>query len=179
VGNAARSWTRECYARRVNAPSDIQLRPVTPDNYRACIELRVRPEQSTFVAPNLNSLAEAYAYPAAEARLIYRGDEPVGFLLFHPIDPDRPADGHLIVRFMIDHRFQGQGLARPALRAAIDWIARERGVDRVRLSVVPENDRARALYRSEGFTETGELDHGELVMVASISNRTPGGSGTG
>jgi diamine N-acetyltransferase len=117
------------------------------------------------VAPNVNSLAEAYVYPAAEARMIYRGDAPVGFVLFHPITPERPADGHCIVRFMIDHRFQGQGIGRPALKAAVDWIAREYGVDRVRLSVVPENERARALYRAEGFAETGEVDHDELVMV--------------
>ena len=152
---------------------------MTPENYRACIDLRVLPEQSNFVAPNLNSLAEAYVYPAAAARLIYRGDEPVGFVLFHPVTPEHPEDGHGIVRFMIDHRFQGQGLSRPALRAAVDWIVREHGSDRVRLSVVPENDRARALYRSEGFAETGELDHGEVVMVKPISRRTPGGSGTG
>jgi diamine N-acetyltransferase len=143
----------------------IELRPVTPDNYRACIAMTVLPEQSGFVAPNLNSLAEAYVWPAGEARLIYRDDEPVGFVLFHPIEPERPAEGHCIVRFMVDQRFQGQGIARPALRAAVAWIRQEHHVDRVRLSVVPENDRARALYRSEGFTETGEVDNGEIVMV--------------
>jgi diamine N-acetyltransferase len=152
---------------------------VTPDNFRACIDLQVRPDQRTFVAPNLNSLAEAYVYPAAEARMIYRGDEPVGFVLFHPVTPERPADGHCIVRFMVDHRFQGQGIARPALRAAVDFIAREHTVDQVRLSVVPENERARALYRSEGFAETGELDHGELVMVKPISSPRLGASGSG
>jgi diamine N-acetyltransferase len=155
-----RPWTRACYNSTV-----VELRPVTPDNYRACIEMTVSPEQRGFVAPNLNSLAEAYAYPAAEARVIYRGDDPVGFVLFHPIEPKRPADGHCIVRFMVDHRYQGQGIGRPALRAAIAWIRQEQHVDRVRLSVVPENERARALYRSEGFTETGELDDGEVVMV--------------
>ncbi len=138
---------------------------MTPDNYRACIEMTVLPEQRGFVAPNLNSLAEAYAHPAGEARLIYRDDEPVGFVLFHPIAPERPAEGHCIVRFMVDRRYQGQGIARPALRAAVEWIRRERQVHRVRLSVVPQNDRARALYRSEGFRETGELDDGEVVMV--------------
>jgi diamine N-acetyltransferase len=153
----------------MSGSSEIELRPVTAANYKACIELTVLPAQSGYVAPNLKSLAEAYAYPDAEARMIYRGDEPVGFVLFHPVTPERPADGHCIVRFMIDHRFQGQGIGRPALRAAVDWIARERGVDRVRLSVVPENSPARNLYRSEGFTETGEIDHGEIVMVKPLS----------
>jgi len=114
---------------------------------------------------------EIYVWPAGEAaRLIYRGEEPVGFVLFPPRSSRKsPADGHCIVRFMIDHRFQGQGIGRHGLRAAVDWIARERGVDRVRLSVVPENTPARSLYRSEGFTETGEIDHGEIVMVKTLS----------
>jgi diamine N-acetyltransferase len=178
-GKCGRSWIRNWYWWRVNASSGIELRPVTAENYRACIALEVLPEQRTFVAPNLNSLAEAYVYPAAEARMVYRGEEPVGFVLFHPVTPDRPADGHCIVRFMVDHRFQGEGIARPALRAAVDFIVREHGADRVRLSVVPENERARALYRSEGFIETGDLDDGELVMIKTISSPTPAGSGTG
>jgi diamine N-acetyltransferase len=69
---------------------------------------------------------------------------------------------------MIDQRFQGRGLGRQALEAAVEWIVRERGVDRVRLSVVPSNEPARALYRSAGFVETGELDDGDLVMVRSV-----------
>jgi len=156
-----RPWRPACY----NSCVVVELRPVTPDNYRACIEMTVRPEQRGFVAPNRHSLAEAYVHPAAEPRLIYRDDEPVGFVMFHPVDPERPADGHGIVRFMIDERHQGQGLARPALRAALEWIREQHHVDRVRLSVVPENEQARALYRAEGFAETGEMDHGEVVMV--------------
>ena len=60
---------------------------------------------------------------------------------------------------------QSRGLGRQALEAAVGWIAREHGADRVRLSVVPQNEQARALYRSAGFVETGEVDDGELVMV--------------
>jgi diamine N-acetyltransferase len=152
----------------MSASSEIELRPVTVENYKACIQLAVLPSQSGYVAPNVNSLAEIYVWPAGEARLIYRGEEPVGFVLFHPITPESPADGHCIVRFMVDHRFQRQGIGRPALRAAVDWIAREKGVDLVRLSVVPENAPARHLYASEGFAETGEIDHGEIVMVKKL-----------
>lgn len=148
--------------------SDIELRPVTPDNFRPCLRLEVRPEQRSFVAPAVESLAEAYVYPDAEAQAVYRGEELVGLLLFHPIDKDRPSDGHCIVRFMIDQRFQGQGLGRLGLRAAVDWIVREHRVDTVRLSVVAENAAARALYRSEGFAENGELDDGELFMIQKI-----------
>jgi diamine N-acetyltransferase len=146
----------------------VELRPITADNFRAVIALEVRPEQSGFVAPNVRGIAETHIYPDAEPRAVYDGDEPVGFVLFHPIDKDRPAEGHCIVRLMIDHRFQGRGLGRRALEAAVEWIVREREVGRVRLSVVPSNSTARGLYRSAGFVETGELDHDEIVMIRQV-----------
>jgi len=146
----------------------VDLRPITAENFRAVVKLEVLPEQSGFVAPNVLGIAETYVYPEAEPRAIYAGDELVGFVLFHPVDRSKPAEGHCIVRLMIAHQFQGRGLGRQALEAAVDWIARERAVDRVRLSVVPSNEKARGLYRSAGFVETGELDDGELVMVRSV-----------
>jgi diamine N-acetyltransferase len=154
----------------------IDLRAVTRENLRVCLELDVLPEQCGFVAPNVRSMAEAYVLPEADPRLIYADDEAVGFVLFHP---NEGGPGHYIVRFMIDHRFQGQGLGRRALAAAIDWILEHKTVDRVRLSVVPENDVARSLYRSAGFVETGEIDNGEVVMEKTISSPRPGGTGTG
>ncbi|MEU4215676.1 GNAT family N-acetyltransferase [Actinoplanes sp. NPDC026623] len=146
----------------------VELRPITGENFHAVIKLEVLPEQSGFVAPNVRGIAETYIYPDAEPRAVYADDEPVGFVLFHPIDKDRPAEGHCIVRLMIGHQFQGRGLGRRALEAAVEWIVRERKVGRVRLSVVPANSRARGLYRSAGFVETGELDHDELVMVREV-----------
>jgi diamine N-acetyltransferase len=147
----------------------VELRRITEENFRAVIKLEVSPEQAGFVAPNVHSIAETHVYPDADPRAVYAGDELVGFVLFHPIDKARPEDGHLIVRLMIDRRFQGRGLGRQALEAAVDWIVRERKVDRVRLSVVPSNEKARGLYRSAGFVETGELDEGEIVMVRSVA----------
>jgi diamine N-acetyltransferase len=154
----------------------IELRPVTRENLRACIRMKVRRKQRSFVASNVTSMAEAYVLPEADPRLIYADDKPVGFVLFHP---DEHGPGHYIVRFMIDRRFQGQGLGRRALQAAVGWLAREKGVDTIRLSVVPENDRAVSLYHSAGFVETGEIDDGEVVMQLTLSNSPPAGSGTG
>lgn len=146
----------------------VELRRITEENFRAVTKLTVGPGQDGFVAPNVLGIAETYIYPDAEPRAVYADDELVGFVLFHPIDRERPAAGHLIVRLMIDHRFQGRGLGRQALEAAVDWIVREREVRLVRLSVVPENEKARGLYRAAGFVETGELDDGEIVMVRTV-----------
>ncbi len=146
----------------------VELHPITEENFQAVIKLEVEPEQSGFVAPNVRGLAETYIYPDAEPRAVHADGETVGFVLFHPIDKNKPAEGHCIVRLMIGRHFQGRGLGRQALEAAVDWIVRERGVDRVRLSVVPENEKARTLYRTAGFVETGELDDGEVVMVRTV-----------
>ena len=96
---------------------------------------------------------------------MYADDELVGFVLLHP--GDREGE-HLLVRLMIDHRFQGRGLGRRALEAAVEYAVREQGAESVRLSFVPSNERARALYLSAGFVETGEVDDGETVMVRTI-----------
>jgi diamine N-acetyltransferase len=144
----------------------VELRPITQENLRAVTKLEVRPEQSDFVAPNAVSIAETYVYPKAEPRAVYSGDELVGFVLFHPLDSD--SRGHGIVRLMIDHRFQGQGLGRAAIEEAVAFAVREHNAQRVRLSVVPANEKARGLYSSAGFVETGEIDHGEVVMVREV-----------
>ncbi|MGW6912857.1 GNAT family N-acetyltransferase [Kitasatospora sp. NPDC054939] len=146
----------------------VEPRPVTPENHQACLALKVHPEQEGYVAPNVDSLALAYVHPAAEARVVYRGDEPVGFVLFHSIDEKRPSEGHSIVRFMVDRSVQGQGIGRRALEAALDWIVRERRSPVVQLSVEPENVRARRFYRAAGFEETGEIDEGEIVLRRTL-----------
>jgi diamine N-acetyltransferase len=147
----------------------VELRPVTRANVRACIALRVRPDQQDFVAGNAESLAEAYVDPDAEPRAVYRGDDLVGFVLLRPVESARPRAGHCIARFMIDHRYQGRGIGRRALQATIDWIVEHHRVDTVQLSVVPGNSRAHDLYRAAGFVETGELDDGEIVMVKPVA----------
>jgi diamine N-acetyltransferase len=154
----------------------IDLRAVTRANFEACVALDVLPEQRKFVASNVRSIAEAYVLPEADPRIVYADDEAVGFVLF---SPNEHGAGHYIVRFMIDHRFQGQGLGRRALASCLDWVATEKHAERVRLSVVPENGAARGLYRSAGFVETGEIDRGELVMEKVISNSASGGAGMG
>ncbi|MFI5494412.1 GNAT family N-acetyltransferase [Actinoplanes sp. NPDC051859] len=144
----------------------VELRPVTKDDFRAVIKLEVTPEQSDFVSPNVVGIAETHIRPQAEPRAVYADGELVGFVLLHP--GDDPGQ-HCLVRLMIDHRFQGRGLGRQALEAAVAYAATEHAARSVRLSFVPANDRARALYRSAGFVETGELDDGEIVMVRQLT----------
>ena len=59
------------------------------------------------------------------------------------------------------HR-QGRGLGRSAVEAALDHL-RAQGCASAALSYLPDNGRARKLYASLGFVETGEMEDDELV----------------
>jgi diamine N-acetyltransferase len=151
----------------------ISLRPVDASNYEECIALSVAPDQQRFVASNLQSLADAYVWrEAAEPYAVYADDEMVGFGLLFPFaggvaDDSVPEPGtergYIIVRLMVDERFQGRGHGRAALDAIVNLI-RARGLRELRLSVAPENAQALEFYRGNGFVETGEIHGGEIVM---------------
>ena len=154
-----------------------KLRPIDSSNYRECTELAVAADQEQFVASNLQSLADAYVYREnAEPYAVYIDDKMVGFALLYPLAEDMSGDtipegaplrGYILVRLMIDARFQGRGYGRDAL-AAIAETVRERGLERIRLSVVPENRQALEFYRRNGFAETGELEGREIVMERQL-----------
>lgn len=161
----------------LRATAVISLRPIDTKNYRECIELSVAPEQERFVASNRQSLADAYVWrDAAEPYAIYADDEMVGFaMLFplagdvprHPVPADATLRGYVLVRLMIDARFQGRGYGRDALDAIVETV-RGRGLATIRLSVTPQNEQALEFYRRNGFAETGEIQGGEIVMERQI-----------
>ena len=155
----------------------VSLQPVDQSNYQACIDLAVDPGQESFVASNVQSLADAYVWrDAAEPYAVVADDEVVGFALLYPLvegEPTYPlpADaevrGLVLVRLMVDARFQGRGYGRDALDAVVE-LTRQRELGLLRLSVVPENTQALEFYRRNGFAETGELEGRELVMVRRL-----------
>jgi diamine N-acetyltransferase len=155
----------------------ISLRPIDSSNYRECIELSVAPDQQRFVASNLQSLADAYVWrEAAEPYAVYADDDMVGFALLFPLADGEDDDsipepgaerGYILVRLMVDDRFQGRGYGRAALDAIVELV-RDRGLPTIRLSVVPENEQALEFYRRNGFVETGESHGGEIVFERQI-----------
>lgn len=159
----------------------LRLEKVTGKNAWDLIRLRVRADQRSFVAPNDQSLIEAYlaivggagAFPFG----IYDGDTPVGFLMIgygaeaaweNP--PGIARRNYSLWRLMIDERHQGRGYGRQAVALALEnirtfpcgpaefcWVSYE-----------PENERARALYRSFGFRETGDMDESEVIAALKL-----------
>jgi L-phenylalanine/L-methionine N-acetyltransferase len=78
--------------------------------------------------------------------------------------------------------WRGRGVGSALLAEAVRW-AEHAGVEKLGLSVYPDNERARALYRKFGFEEEGRLTgHSkksvgyldEIVMGRWVIDRPPG-----
>jgi ribosomal protein S18 acetylase RimI-like enzyme len=91
--------------------------------------------------------------PGSLDLLAVEGDRAVGTVSGVP-DPDDPAHVELISMW-VDPAARGRGVAGLLVRAVVGWAADQGAVD-VRLSVMPDNDRARRAYARAGFTATDE-----------------------
>ena len=147
---------------------DVTLREVTRENVDDVLALEVGPEQTSYVATNAKSIAQAHFEPRAWYRAIYADDEPVGFAMVYRNPPDDPF---YIWRFMIDARFQGRGYGAQALELLLDEARRD-GAPEVTLSVQPGEHSAREFYERAGFEDTGEVSHGQNVMRLRLAETT-------
>jgi diamine N-acetyltransferase len=139
----------------------VSLRPITTDNWRPVIRLKTTEVQKDYVATNVYSIAQSKVQPECVPLAIYAGETAVGFAMY-ALDQD---DGNYwIYRLMIDAHHQGQGHGRAALRELVALLRELPDCDKIMISVVPENEVAFELYRSEGFVETGELVDDEVVL---------------
>jgi diamine N-acetyltransferase len=80
-----------------------------------------------------------------------------------------------LLRFYVDHRWHGRGVAAHLL-AELDAEAAARGARTMYLAVFEHNDRARAFYRKHGFVEVGDTPFPlgatmqlDLVMVRAVA----------
>ncbi|MBQ6151663.1 MAG: GNAT family N-acetyltransferase [Mogibacterium sp.] len=132
------------------------------------------------VAENIQSLAEAYATRNegnnALPLAVYNNEDLIGFIMIGKGTVDNPDESDLIKenyclwRFMIDKKFQGQGLGKQTMDAAVALIRTFPfgEAKKVWLSYEPENDRAREIYQKYGFAENGEMCGNEIVAVYEL-----------
>ena len=140
----------------------MELREITGENYQQVLDLSTGAGQEKFVTANLYSLAHAWVFQkTARPYALYEGEEPVGFIMFDWRPEKKWVE---IWRLMIDYRHQGKGYGRRAMKLALEKIRRAGVFDRVQLYYIPGNEKARALYRSLGFGETGITLDGEIQM---------------
>jgi diamine N-acetyltransferase len=99
----------------------IKLKELNKENLNKVIQLSdtLDEKQKSVVAPNIYSVAEAYVnQDRAWPRVIYLGDEPIGFVMvaLHEEDikeSDQPA--YFLWRLMIAKPFQGKGYGKQVI----------------------------------------------------------------
>jgi RimJ/RimL family protein N-acetyltransferase len=170
------------------------VRPAAPRDASSFLELwrAVVAEKRYVRTERVTSSAGHYrrrfrrSWTSDEAELVaVLGDRVIGHL--NVSREESPATRHVASLGMSvapDHR--GQGVGTELMNECIRW-ARAVGVEKLALSVYPDNDRALALYRRFGFQEEGRLTghskksigyRDEIVMGLWLIER-PSGSGAG
>ena len=139
----------------------IELREITRDNYKQCVNLRVSDNQQNFVASNVFSLTQAKYEPECIPLAIYTDDEMVGFVMYC-VDID--DDNYWIYRLMIEEKHQRKGYAFDAMMQVIDIIKQDKTRHKIYIDCKHENIAAQELYAKLGFVRTDEIDDLEVYM---------------
>ena len=148
---------------------ELRLEQVTSENVRAACKLKTRPDQEDLVAPVAWSLAEAYTVPdIAWPRLIYDGDQLVGFIMAAFAPEDEPLFHSYLWRLNIGAEHQGKGYGRFAVEALCQEAVR-RGQHRLTVSYHPYQLGPEGFYRRLGFDPTGEYNDDEVVAERIFS----------
>lgn len=138
----------------------VSLRPVGADNWRAVADLAPRDDQRDFVAALgaryllLSTLEDDWTSWA-----IYAGEAVVGHAMWAVDD-----GAYWIGGVLVDAPSQGSGVGRAAMATLVRWLCEQGRWPVIRLSYDERNAAAAALYASLGFTPTGEVEDGEVVV---------------
>lgn len=155
-----RSAGADTLRRMIDPDAPVALREITRETVRRICRLEVAPEQTRFVASVAVSIAEAHYSPEAWCRAIYRGEEPVGFVMLS-LKPEVPE--YFLWRFLVDARHQRGGTGTAALRLVIEHV-RSLGAKELFLSCVPGDGSPQAFYEKHGFAPDGRMEDDEIVM---------------
>ena len=117
--------------------------------------------QTTFVAPNAYSLAEALFHDHAWYRAVYAGKAPVGFVM---LEDNAEKKEYFLWRFMIAPPFQRMGFGAKAVKAVIEYVKTRPGATELGVSYIDHEEGPAGFYRRLGFRETGEVEEGEVIM---------------
>ena len=140
----------------------VRFCEITEDNLDEVIALQVNESQQHSVAPNVNSLAEAYVSQYAWTRAIYVGEKPVGFIMLSD-DPDK--EEYFLWRLMIDAKHQGMGYGAQAVKLAMEYVRTRPNAKCLVTSSEPNAvGGAVDFYLMLGFMPTGAMIEDEVVL---------------
>lgn len=140
----------------------IYFKNIDKSNYWDCICLSVKKGQEHFVSDNARSLVEANFEDGLNTLAIYQDEIMVGFILY---DFDDEIPGWSMSRFMIDKKYQGQGIGKKAIEEFINYFSEKTKADRLFISVSLDNLVARSMYKDFEFVELYEIEYAIRDMV--------------
>lgn len=159
----------------------IHLEKVNRKNVWEITKLRVSESQKGFVAANDVSIVEAYITITANGFAfpfgIYDGEIPIGFIMIgYDVDdywdnaPYIARGNYNLWRLMIDQKYQKKGFGREAIALGLNFVKSFPcgKAEYCWLSYEPDNEVARKLYHSFGFTETGDMDGNEIIAILKL-----------
>ena len=151
---------------------NIEFREIDRSNYNECIELKISEDQKRFVASNMYSLVQAAYEPNLYPLGIYKDDIMVGFILY---DFDNDISGWSMSRFMIDKKYQNQGIGKIAVQKFLDFFVDKYGHIELYTSAEVDNMIAINLYEKSGFDkreafeyEASGVRYREIRMVIQL-----------
>ena len=136
-----------------SSTADLRLRPTREDDLEYVVAAEADPDNAPFLAPSPREEHLEFVRDAGQRHLVAEaGGRRVGFVLLRLHPAGRAVE---LRRLAVTEKGRGHG--RAALRVATAIAFEELGAHRLWLDVKPHNERALALYRSEGFVEEGTL----------------------
>ena len=76
-------------------------------------------------------------------------------------------DLYWLFRFMVDFKYQKQGIGKAALKLAIEEICKNQ-CSKINILYSPKNTVAAKLYASFGFKPIGTADDGDIIVQKTI-----------
>ena len=145
----------------------IHLEKVNGKNVWEITKLRVSESQKGFVAANDVSIVEAYITITANGFAF-----PFGYDVDDYWDnaPYIARGNYNLWRLMIDQKYQKKGFGREAIALGLNFVKSFPcgKAEYCWLSYEPDNEVARKLYHSFGFTETGDMDGNEIIAILKL-----------
>ena len=146
-----------------------ELVPITAENWRAALEIRVQEERLPWVASvqpvALILLAKCAVNPDGQVwhpMLLLDDGEPVGV-----VGVGVKGDVAWVHHVLIDEKAQGRGYGRALMKLVAAWVPDS--VTRLGLNVVPSNEVAWKLYASLGFVPVGITTDDQVITMAYVA----------
>jgi diamine N-acetyltransferase len=161
--------------RAMAVAADVSVRPSTPDDLAFVLAAERSPDNAPFVLQwTREQHAAAMSDPSYVHWIVEQAGRPAGYLIL--MDLFGPHESVQFRRLVVQDK--GRGIGRAAVRLVKAAAFERFGAHRLWLDVMEHNQRAQALYESEGFVLEGTLREcvrvGERFVslrIMSILNR--------